>query len=347
VKTKDRIIKCLEEKDFVSGKEIAGLLHISRQAINKHLKTLIESGEVTKYGRTRGAVYRLTGKPERVGLPARIQPLQRFRKRYVILGLEEHTAFKEAELLLNLKKSLRDNVFRIINYAFSEILNNAIEHSQSEECTAEVSLNPYDCQFSIRDYGIGIFYSLFRKFGLSDEISAVRELIKGKRTTMPERHTGEGVFFTSKSGDSVIFRSHKVALTFDNLKKDVFVSDKKSIKGTQVCFTISKHSRRELDDIFADYASEEFERRFDKTRVSVRLFQRECISRSEARRVLSGLDKFKEIILDFKDVRTMGQGFADEIFRVFKRMNPEIVIRTENMSGSLQMMINHVVDNEI
>ncbi len=50
------------------------------------------------------------------------------------------------------------------------------------------------------------------------------ELIKGKRTTMPDRHTGEGVFFTSKSGDEVNFRSHRIRIIFDNQK----TSEKKS-----------------------------------------------------------------------------------------------------------------------
>jgi hypothetical protein len=62
--------------------------------------------------------------------------------------------------------------------------------------------------------------------------------------------------------------------------------------------------------------------------------------------LLSGLDKFKEVILDFKGVRSIGQGFADEVFRVFKTQHPEITMKVENVSPSLEPMIQHVVDNQ-
>lgn len=82
-----------------------------------------------------------------------------------------------------------------------------------------------------------------------------------------------------------------------------------------------------------------------KTEVKVRLYQTEFISRSEARRLLTGLDRFKTIILDFKGVKTVGQGFADEIFRVFKRNHPDIKIQTRNLSASQESIIRHIVDN--
>jgi len=74
------------------------------------------------------------------------------------------------------------------------------------------------------------------------------------------------------------------------------------------------------------------------------LFKTNLISRAEAKRLLVNLDKFKEIILDFKGVKTLGQGFADEVFRVFKNKYPKIKITTTNLSPTLEIMIRHVVD---
>jgi len=332
---KDKILKYLKGKKSASGKEISGFLGISRQALNKHLKVLIQEGNVVKEGNTRGAVYTIAGK---------IQPSQRLRKRYVLKGLEEDRVFKEVELLLNLRKNLRKNVFDIINYVFTEILNNAIEHSRSKNCDVEVVLDQYTYNFTIRDNGIGIFYSIHTWFDLPDETSAIGELIKGKTTTMREKHTGEGIFFSSKSGDSIAFRSHKINLIFDNIKKDVFVKEKRFLKGTEVKFSISRASKRNLEKIFIQYAPEEFDYTFEKTRVFVKLFQKEYVSRSEAKRLLSGLDK--EIILDFKGVKSIGQGFADEIFRVFKKQHPDIAIKTENLNPAVTPVISHVVDNK-
>ena len=334
--TKERILQYITKGKSVSGKELSKFLGISRQAVHRHLKVLIQEGKVVKEGKTRGANYSIAG---------RIRPSQRLRRSYILKGLEENSVFKEIELFLNLRKNLRGNVLDIVHYVFTEILNNAIDHSLSKKCEVEVNLDMYRCNFRIRDYGIGIFYSIYTKFNLPDETSAIGELIKGKTTTMKERHTGEGVFFSSKSGDKVAFRSHKINLVFDNKRKDVYVEEKKFIKGTEVIFSISRASRRKIEKIFKQYAPEEFDYRFEKTRVFVKLFQREYISRSEAKRLLSGLDKFKEITLDFKGVKSLGQGFVDEIFRVFQGQHPGIVINIENLNPTISIMIKHVVDN--
>ena len=121
----------------------------------------------------------------------------------------------------------------------------------------------------------------------------------------------------------------------------------KTIRGTEVFFSIKNRTRKKIEDIFSIFAPEEYDYKFEKTRALVKLFQREYLSRSEAKRLLHGLDKFKEIILDFKDVKTIGQGFADELFRVFMQNYPEITLEIVNIQNSLRPIINHVVDNKI
>ena len=339
--TKEKILRHIETKQSSTGKELSEVFGISRQAVNKHLKELIENRRVIKEGTTKGVVY------SPVTAEGQIEPTRRFSKTYLLAGLEEDVVFSELATLLNLKNQLGKISWDTAYYAFTEILNNAIEHSESKECSVSLSLDPYRFNFTIRDFGIGIFYSIFSKFSLPSENAAIGELIKGKTTTMKERHAGEGVFFTSKVGDSVSFRSHRINLIFDNLRRDVFVEERRFIKGTQVDFSISRHSKRRLNKLFQEFAPEEFEYRFEKTRVQVKLFKEDCISRSEAKRLLSGLEKFGEITLDFKGVKSIGQGFADEVFRVFKNAHPAVLIRTENLSPSLEPIIYHVVDNKI
>jgi len=76
----------------------------------------------------------------------------------------------------------------------------------------------------------------------------------------------------------------------------------------------------------------------------VKLYKDQYISRSEARRLLSRLTEFSEAVLDFKDVNMIGQGFADEVFRVYPRNNPEIKITTENVIPEINAMIRHVAE---
>ena len=336
---KEKILALVKEKKGLSGVQLSEVLGISRQAVNKHLKPLLQKGSLIKTGVTRGTVYEIATSGKK--------PPKTFRKSFFLDGLEEDKVFQQISLALNLTRTISPKANEIARYAFTEMLNNAIDHSQSENCQVEVIVDEFNFQFRIRDYGIGIFFSIYDKYKLSDENSAVGELIKGKTTTMREKHTGEGIFFTSKVADEMFFRSHKVKLLFDNHKKDIFIEEKKNIRGTEVFFSVKKRTRKKLENIFSIFAPEEFDYKFEKTRAMVKLFQREYISRSEARRLHHGLDKFKVIVLDFKGVNTIGQGFADELFRVFMQNHPEITLEIVHLKPSLQTIINHVVDNKI
>jgi biotin operon repressor/anti-sigma regulatory factor (Ser/Thr protein kinase) len=337
--TRDRILDNIRMRGEMTGPELSELLGMSRQAVNKHLRALIRDGTVVKVGVTRGAVYRHA---RRKGAPAE----RRRRKTYALKGLEEDKVFQESSRALGLRRSVTRSAWEILSYAFTEMLNNAIEHSESGKCDVVIAMDQYTVRFNVRDFGIGILNSIATKFNLADESEAVGELIKGKTTTMKERHSGEGVFFTSKCADRLSIRSHRVELVFDNQVKDVFVSEKRFLKGTEVEFEIRRRSRRSINEIFAAYAPEEFGYRFETTRVHVKLFQKEYVSRSEARRLLMGLDRFKRIKLDFRGVKSMGQGFADEVFRVFLDTHADIHIETESLSHSLRAMVLHVVDNK-
>jgi len=339
VKTIEKILKYLSDNKSASGTEIANHLGISRQAVNKHLKTLIQRGKVQKEGNTRAAIYfPVTGKLKKVYIKS-------FKKLYQLSNLKEDTVFWEINTLLNLKRQVRHNIFEIIQYVFTEMLNNAIDHSKSMKCLIEVRIDQYNSQIIIRDYGIGLFFSIFTKFGLSDEYQAVGELLKGKTTTMSERHSGEGIFFTSKAVDFASFRSHKINLIFDNKKDDIYVKQEKHIQGSEVILQVGRNSKKNLNDVFNQFAPAEYEYSFEKTKVHIKLYLQSFVSRSEARRLLTGLDKFSEIILNFNGVSLIGQGFADEIFRVFQNKHPDIKIKTENVLPAIRQMINHVVDN--
>lgn len=50
------------------------------------------------------------------------------------------------------------------------------------------------------------------------------------------------------------------------------------------------------------------------------------ITRSQARNVLRGLHDSATVILDFTGVENIGRAFADEIFRVFAREHPRVLV---------------------
>ena len=70
------------------------------------------------------------------------------------------------------------------------------------------------------------------------------------------------------------------------------------------------------------------------------------ISRSQAKKVLSGLDKYKKIIFDFAGIEVIGQAFADEIFRVFNIHHPNIILEPINMSESVALMVSRAQNDQ-
>jgi len=78
-----------------------------------------------------------------------------------------------------------------------------------------------------------------------------------------------------------------------------------------------------------------------KTTIQIKLVRRGTfhISRSEARQMMAGLEKFRTIILYFDQVPVIGQAFADEIFRVFQGRHPEIVITPKNMNETVKFWV--------
>lgn len=330
--TRDAIREYIEKNGSATSPELASYLGITRQAVSLHLRQLLANAEIVKTGSTRAARYL----PKDVALPER-----HVKRSLALLDLDESSVYDDIAIVLTLSQ-LRSNVESIVHYAFTEMLNNAIDHSMSELCTIEVRLDAAKLAFTVRDKGIGVFTSIADKFDLPDEHTAMIELIKGKTTTQPDAHSGEGIFFVSKAADRFVIRSHKLQIEWDRYRDDVFVSEPRYLKGTLVKFEVGLGSRTRLEDVFAEFAPEEYDFQFEKTRILVKLLRREYVSRSEAKRLLHNLDKFSEIELDMRDVISVGQGFADEIFRVFASTHPDIAIRISNAGEAIEAMIRHV-----
>src|SRR5258708_15838836 len=164
----------------------------------------------------------------------------------------------------------------------------------------------------IADDGIGIFKKIQEAFNLPDQRYAILELAKGKLTTDAERHTGEGIFFSSRMFDRFGIGADKTYYGHHFGDDADWVLDWSSA-GTAVFMELSNHTSRTQQKIFDQYASPDGDYGFNKTVVPVRLAQYgndKLISRSQAKRVVARLDLFKTILFEFARVLTIGQAFA-------------------------------------
>ena len=328
-------------RTFQTGDVLARLPEVSRQYVQPILREMAQKGLLVQAGKGRAAGY---ASPEHADVLNKL-----FRRRLLNKGLEEHIVFDELKQSAPFLSKLKENVFSIYDYAFQEMLNNAIDHSRSKAITVATQQTNGQLSFEIKDTGIGIFANISSKLKLGSELAAIGELMKGKTTTDPENHTGEGIYFTSKAADVFVLESHNLRLIVDNKLADVFVEElPRRLEGTRVRFSVDAKSKRHLSDIFRRYQTDPEDHAFNQTEIRVKLFTigSVYVSRSQARRVMAGLDKkFKTVILDFDKVQTIGQAFADEIFRVYRRRHPEMTIRATNAVPSVQFMIDRAEAN--
>ncbi|KAM3116407.1 STAS-like domain-containing protein [Phormidesmis sp. 146-33] len=225
----------------------------------------------------------------------------------------------------------------------SKMLNNAIDHSSGTEVSIQVKKTAVDTEIIICDDGEGIFKKIQRALHLNDERHAVLELAKGKLTTDPERHSGQGIFFTSRMFDEFNIFSGNVYFSHEfNESEDWILERRNLIPGRTVSMKLNNNTSRSSKQVFDNFSSGD-DYALTKTVVPVRLAQygdERLVSRSQAKRLVTGVDKFKVAIFDFSDVEAIGQAFADEVFRVFKRQHPEMEIMSLNTNKEVAQMIS-------
>lgn len=302
---------------------------LSRQAISRHMRALIDEGAVSAEGHTKSRRYDLARR-------------KLLGWRAPLAGLKEDVVWREK--LSPLFTAATDNIKDLWEYGVTEMVNNAIDHSDGEEIRIEVLSSPISHIIMITDDGIGIFRKIKEACNLDDERHAVLELAKGKFTTDPVNHTGEGIFFTSRCFDMFNIFSGTVYFNHDERINDehwIFENERPS-KGTTVIFELTNDTDRMLEDVFNQYASEDGDYAFNKTVVPVSLLRHgkeNLVSRSQAKRLMVRVDQFKTVVLDFHEINKIGQAFADEIFRVFVNRHPDVEVIPVRANINVRRMI--------
>ena len=252
--------------------------------------------------------------------------------------LSEDAVWRSFASLVN---GFPENVRALWHYGVTEMVNNAIDHSGGRMLRVGLRFNAVRGQGFIQDDGEGIFDRLQRLLKLVDPKEAIVELAKGKLTTDPARHTGEGIFFTSRAFDRFTILSRALQFIHDVGRNEWLIGERGDQVGTVVLLELENNSARVLRNVFDQFAQpDEFV--FDRTVVPVRLAQHDgerLVSRSQAKRLVARFERFNAVVLDFNGVDEIGQAFADEIFRVFQAAHPEVMVTSLNASPEVGRMI--------
>ncbi|MCK4608126.1 MAG: DUF4325 domain-containing protein [Gammaproteobacteria bacterium] len=303
-------------------------LNVSRVTIHRHLAKLLATGKVIKSGVTSQVSYYLAS----AFREHRSFSIEKTLSEYLVWN----DFYKEAFSVLP------KNIFVICEYGFTEIFNNAIDHSHGNSIVVHTSFDNSVVIIDVIDDGIGVFRNLQNILKFDDPREGVVALANGKVTTDSVDHTGEGIFFSSRAFDRFLLSANNISYGRDNIENDWFLnSETQQSKGTKVHMEISAKATTDLVAIFQKFQDPDT-LAFNKTYTLVKLskFKEDrFISRSQAKRLLYGLEKFQEITLDFTGVDIVGQGFVDQIYRVFQNQHSDIKLKYINANENVEFMI--------
>jgi anti-sigma regulatory factor (Ser/Thr protein kinase) len=232
----------------------------------------------------------------------------------------------------------------VLEYVCTELLNNVVDHSGARKTEVAFDWNAASVVMRIDDDGTGAFEVVRQVHGLASLQDAALLLPKGKVTSDPQRHTGEGLFFSARACEWFFLQSGSIGLSLRARGGWIFESPNEEVSGTRVRAHLSRQQVPDLKMLFDEFCPQP-ELRFTRTVVHVGLLRHadgELVSRSQGKRLVLGLDKFLSVTFDFNGVQHMQQGFADEVFRVWKDAHPGIQIDVVNAAADVKRMLLHV-----
>ena len=268
--------------------------------------------------------------------------LRQVVKRYPLKGLHEDLPWRcDFAPCFELPK----HVARMAQHAFTELLNNAIDHSGGQNVTVSMRQTPLQVQLLVSDDGCGVFSRIAKKFGITDPQVALLELCKGKLTSNPSRHCGRGLFFTSQLAD--VFDVHANAQSFQRRSWERLlwrVGQQVTHTGTTIYLALQLDTPRTLQDVLHAHSLDQGSLGFERTVVPLHLLGSDSVlaSRADAKRAVARLVQFKRVEIDFAGITDIGHGFADEMFRVFKRDHPDIELVPVGMCAQVAAMVHSV-----
>ncbi|MDE3083196.1 MAG: DUF4325 domain-containing protein [Acidobacteriota bacterium] len=301
------IARLFAANDVVTSGEVAAVAGVTRQAAHHHLRALVESGELVREGAGRGARYRRRSIRSTT---------------YALAGLQEDRVWiEEYSALRKMDLDVFDNpkVKPILDFAVTEMVNNAIDHSEGSDVIIRWFLDAARIAFEVEDDGVGAFRQMRESRGLATDFDAIGEIAKGKQTSAPDRHSGLGIYFTSRMSSQFILSSDHLVWNVDNRRRDEGVGWlEHERRGTLVRCEVDATTSVVPLEVFRGF-SDPTTFGFNRSTIRVSLFSDGTfVSRSEAKRLAAHLEVFGVVELDFTGVDQVGQGFVDELFRVWQ-----------------------------
>ena len=326
---KDFILENLtrHQKDIIKATILK--FGLSRQAILKHMHTLISEDRVVAHGKTRDRFYELI-------------PLVNYSQTIDVNSSFSPDEILKKQILPNLN-SVALNIYEICEFSIMALLSNALDHAQATKLHYKLYVSPNDVHFVLSDNGIGIFENLNNSLILEDIQVAAIEIAKGRITTDPQNHGGDELMTVIHLFDKVTIDSSGICLTYYNKKNEWTVTRSSQQKGTRIHLEIKSNSRRTCQEIFRQI----FDRENKLVRIPVNLVRsdgEQVNSRIQAQSLLHNIKDLTEIEFDFKNIELIGPAFADELVRKTKEKNQIANIKWTNSTKMVDVLMSRAIN---
>ena len=354
----------LESRGEFSSADLSRATGLTRQALHRHLSSWVGEGRLVREGRARATRYRwalgpggpsASGKPggpgrSRAGAAAAPAPARSnavaaapagLGRSYPVATLSPERAWRDLESWLGVHAAGCGVPTReVLGFAARELVANAIEHAGASHLTLRAHATPERVALAIRDDGAGIFERLSGGLGLDGPLAAVRRLQEGRVTTRPQQHAGEGLFLLSRSVGLLELDANGFEWVFDGEGGDHALSEVAPVGGTEVRIAVDPTSDLTPGGVRERHGSVVPERHVAR----LADFGPRLVTRSQACHVLRGLERYREVALDFTGVEGVGLGFVDELLRRWPSEHPRTRLVPVNTNTAVDFMIRTVPD---
>ena len=321
----------LHQKDIIQT--AINRFGVSRQAIHKHMNSLIYDKKVVGYGTTKGRYYELI--PEvnyykSINVDSKFDVQNTFDK-YV----QQHI------------KSLPNNITEIFEFSILGLLNNVKEHSEASKLYFKIYIDHKEAHFIINDNGVGILKHIKSGLQLTSFEQAALELVKGSVSINCNQYSGEELNAIIHLFDKASIDSCRKSMVFTLKKGNWELKPSMQGKGTKIHLKIAISSKNSCADTFDTF--------FNSTDLVIRipvnflnLSKNKIInSRSLAKILLKNVKNYKKVQFDFLNIDLIGPAFANALINISTENNKHAEIKWLNMNETIDLLMSRALERRL
>ena len=222
------------------------------------------------------------------------------------------------------------------------LLLNCWRHSEGRQASCQVSRVDDSIVITVQDDGLGIFERVMQEYRCLSKVEAIGELLKGARvfTSSPSAGLARLVW----SVDFATIEANQLRLSLMGRSRDWAISEGRSVRpGTSIALEIREDLLDGLERSIQSIVPP-----LGRVFLPVAAFQQKAsgriLDRRDAKRLLRGVARHPELIVDFRFVETVAHSFVEYLFVDFRAMHPQSSLVPINLNSSIRSMINFVMN---